>query len=86
MWFFNDTPQSAMGLWMNLDRGIFQDINLRYAFAHAMNVEKVISEVLRNDYFRLESAYVGYGPYTNSAIKARRYDIGKVHTYMTESG
>ncbi|WP_319404627.1 extracellular solute-binding protein [uncultured Desulfosarcina sp.] len=86
MWFFNDTPQSAMGLWMNLDREIFKDINLRYAFAHAMNVEKVITDVLRNDYFRLESAYVGYGPYTNSTIKARRYDIGKVEAYMTQSG
>ncbi|MFO7713435.1 extracellular solute-binding protein [Desulfosarcina sp.] len=86
MWFFNDTPQSAMGLWMNLDRDIFQAINLRYAFAHAMNVEKVIAEVLRNDYVRLESAYVGYGPYTNSNIKARRYDIDKVAAYMTRSG
>ena len=86
MWFFNDTPQSAMGLWMNQDREIFKDINLRYAFAHAMNVEKVITDVLRNDYFRLESAYVGYGPYTNSTIKARRYDIGKVEAYMTQSG
>ncbi len=85
MWFFNDTPQSAMGLWMNLDRDIFKDINLRYAFAHAMNVEKVITQVLRNDYVRLESAYVGYGPYTNSTIKARRYDIGKVDAYMTQS-
>ena len=52
----------------------FKDVNLRYAFAHAMNVEKVIADVLRNDYFRLESAYVGYGPYTNKAIQARRYD------------
>ncbi|BBO72443.1 ABC transporter substrate-binding protein [Desulfosarcina alkanivorans] len=86
MWFFNDTPQSAMGLWMNMDRDIFKDVNLRYAFAHAMNVEKVITQVLRNDYFRLESAYVGYGPYTNSAVRARRYDIGKVAAYMTRSG
>lgn len=86
MWFFNDTPQSAMGLWLNLDREIFKDINLRYAFAHAMNVEKVITDVLRNDYFRLESAYVGYGPYTNSTIKARRYDIGKVEAYMRKAG
>jgi microcin C transport system substrate-binding protein len=86
MWFFNDVPRSARGLWMNLDREIFKDVNLRYAFAHAMNVEKVITDVLRNDYFRLESAYVGYGPYTNKAIKARRYDIGKVEALMTQSG
>ncbi|GAB6907886.1 extracellular solute-binding protein [Desulfosarcina cetonica] len=86
MWFFNDTPQSAMGLWLNLDRDIFKDVNLRYAFAHAMNVEKVIRDVLHGDYFRLESAYVGYGPYTDTAIKARRYDIDKVAAYMRKSG
>ena len=86
IWFFNDVPQSAMGLWLNQDREIFKDVNLRYAFAHAMNVEKVITDVLRGDYFRLESAYVGYGPYTNKAIKARRYDIGKVKALMTQSG
>ncbi|MGD9331827.1 MAG: ABC transporter substrate-binding protein, partial [Desulfobacterales bacterium] len=39
MWFFNDTPQSAQGLWLNLDRDIFKDPRLRYAFAHAMNIE-----------------------------------------------
>ena len=86
MWFFNDTPQSPMGLWMNLDREIFRDVNLRYAFAHAMNVDKVITDVLRGDYFRLESAYVGYGPYTNKAIKARRYDLSTVEALMTASG
>jgi microcin C transport system substrate-binding protein len=86
MWFFNDTPQSAMGLWLNLDRKIFKDVNVRYAFAHAMNVQKVIRDVLHNDYFRLQSAYVGYGAYSDPAIKARRYDIGKVEYYMTQSG
>ncbi len=86
VWFFNDIPRSARGLWLNLDREIFKDVNLRYAFAHAMNVEKVIDDVLRGDYFRLESVYVGYGPYTNKSIKARRYDIGKVETLMTQSG
>ncbi len=86
MWFFNDVPQSAQGLWMNLDREIFKDVNLRYAFARAMNVEKVITDVLRGDYFRLESAYVGYGPYTNKTIEARRYDIQKVAALMNASG
>jgi microcin C transport system substrate-binding protein len=86
IWFFNDIPQMPMGMWLNQDREIFKDVNLRYAFAHAMNMEKVIRDVLRSDYFRLESAYEGYGPYTNKAIKARRYDIGKVADLMTRSG
>ncbi len=86
IWFFNDTPQSAQGLWLNLDRAIFKDLRVREAFAHAMNIEKVIATVLRNDYFRLESAYVGYGPYTNERIKARRYDLAQVEHNMLDAG
>ena len=86
IWFFNDTPRSAQGMWLNQDKEIFKDRNLRYAFAHAMNIEKVIEQVLRGDYFRLENGSMGYGPYTNKNIKARRWDLEKVHHYMTESG
>ncbi len=86
IWFFNDTQQPAMGLWLNLDREIFKDKNVRYAFAHAMNVQKVIEKVLRNDYFRLEQHYVGYGRYTNEDIKARRFDLKKVDEYMKKAG
>ena len=86
IWFFNDTPQSAQGLWLNLDRDIFKDRRLREAFAHAMNIEKVMATVLRNDYFRLESAYVGYGRYSNNAIQARRFDLAKVDRLMQDAG
>jgi len=86
IWFFNDTQQSAQGLWLNQDREIFKDKNLRYAFAHAINIERVIEKVLRNDYFRLEQGFVGYGRYTNDTIKARRFDLEKVDQYMTASG
>jgi len=86
IWFFNDTQQSAMGLWLNQDREIFRDPRLRYAFAHAMNIKKVIEQVLRNDYFRLESGFVGYGPYSNTKIRARRFDLEKVDGYMKEAG
>jgi len=86
IWFYNDTPQSAMGLWLNQDRDIFKDINVRYAFAHAMNVEKVIAKVLRNDYLRLEHGFMGYGSYSNTEIRARRFDLALVEDYMKESG
>ena len=86
LWFFNDTPQSAQGMWLNLDREIFKDRRVRYAFAHAMNIEKVIQNVLNNDYFRLESAYVGYGVYSDNTIKARRFDLARVDQLMREAG
>ena len=86
IWFFNDMPRPAMGMWLNQDRQIFKDPNLRYAFAHAMNVRKVIEEVLWNDYYRLEQMFVGYGKYTNPNIRARRFDLSKVKSYMQKSG
>ncbi|MDM8550772.1 extracellular solute-binding protein [Desulfobacterales bacterium HSG2] len=86
IWFFNDTQQSAMGMWLNQGKEIFKDKNLRYAFAHAMNIGRVIEKVLRSDYFRLEHGFMGYGNYTNSTIRARRFDLEKVSHYMKASG
>jgi microcin C transport system substrate-binding protein len=86
IWFFNNTQQSAMGMWLNQDRELFKDKRVRYAFAHAMNVEKVIEKVLRSDYFRLEHHYVGYGRYSNNSIRARRYDLKKTDEYMKKAG
>ena len=85
IWFFNDTQRSANGLWLNQDREIFKDINVRYAFAHAMNIEKIINKVLWGDYFRLEHGFVGYGRYSNNSIKARRFNLAKVAQYMEKS-
>ncbi|MBL6991942.1 MAG: ABC transporter substrate-binding protein [Bacteriovoracaceae bacterium] len=86
IWFYNDMPQSASGMWLNQDRAIFKDKNVRYAFAHAMNVDKVIKKVLRGDYMRLQHGYMGYGEYTNSSIKARKFDIAKTKHYMQKAG
>ena len=86
LWFFNDTQRPSYGMYLNQKRAIFKDPNVRYAFAHAMNVQKVIEEVLRNDYARLEHGFIGYGDYTNQKIKARRFDLEKVDRYMKKSG
>ena len=86
IWFFNDLEQPSRGMWLNLDRPVFQDIRVRKAFAHAMNMDKVIKQVLRGDYFRLPQAFYGYGEYTDYTIKARGYDISKVESLMTQAG
>ena len=86
IWFFNDQEHPSRGMWLNLDKDIFKDVRLRKAFAHAMNVEKVIREVLRNDYYRLPQAFYGYGRYTDYSIKPRDYDINKVEALMTSAG
>ncbi|MBC2705306.1 extracellular solute-binding protein [Desulfobacula sp.] len=86
IWFFNDQERSAQGMWLNQDKEIFKDRRLCYAFAHAMNIEKVINKVLRGDYFRLAQAFFGYGEYTDYGIKPRSYDIKKVKNLMMSAG
>ncbi len=86
IWFFNDHERSARGMWLNQDKDIFKDRRVCYAFAHAMNVRKVIDEVLRKDYFRLDQAFEGYGGYTDTSIKPRPYDIAKVRALMESAG
>lgn len=86
IWFFNDQERSAQGMWLNQDKQMFKDRRLRNAFAHAMNIGKVINNVLRGDYFRLAQAFFGYGQYTDYTIKPRTYDIAKVQDLMMSAG
>ncbi len=84
IWFYTDTMQPTWGFSLNMDKEIFKDINLRYAFAHAINFEKLNRVVLRGDYERLDSFFTGYGEYTNKKIKAREYSINKVEYVYEE--
>ncbi|OQY50832.1 MAG: ABC transporter substrate-binding protein [Desulfobacteraceae bacterium 4572_89] len=86
IWFFNDLQRPSLGMWLNQDKEIFRQKELRHAFAHAMNIEKVIEKVLRGDYFRLSQAFFGYGKYTDYTIIPRKYDIGKVESIMEGKG
>ena len=86
IWFYNDTRQPTYGFRLNLDRAIFKDVNVRYAFAHAINFDRLNKKVLRGDYERLHSFYTGFGEYTNKKIRARKYSIKRVELYMKKSG
>ena len=86
IWFFNDLPRPSLGMWLNQDKEVFSEKYMRAAFAHAMNIEKVIEKVLRGDYFRLAQPFFGYGEYTDYTISPRQYDIKKVESLMMEQG
>jgi microcin C transport system substrate-binding protein len=86
MWFYNDTQQPSYGFWLNQALDLFKDRNVRYAFAHAINMDKLLKEVMRGDYSRLHNHYTGYGEYSNTKIRAREFSIDKVEQLMTASG
>lgn len=84
--FYNDVPQPISGLFLNEDAPPLNDVNVRYALAHALNVQKVIDTVLRGDYERMQTANEGYGDYSNTAIRARTFDLRKANAYLEKAG
>lgn len=86
IWFYNDIPRSPFGMYLNQDVELFANLNTRLGFAHAINMEGMIAKVLRGDYQRLPSFYVGYGEYSNTEIKPRLYDLALADQYFKLAG
>jgi microcin C transport system substrate-binding protein len=85
--FYNDQPRSARGLWLNMDDPILADKNVRYGLAYAINMDKVLSTVFRNDYERLQSAYQGYyWGYSNPDVHALPFDLNEANKYLDAAG
>ena len=85
-WFYTDAPQPQMGLFVNTAHPILKDLDVRLGLAYALNIELMLKTLLRGDYFRLQHGYVGYGPYTNNAIKALPFDLDKANEHLVKAG
>ena len=86
VWFYNDMPQPAYGLFLNQEHTLLKDKNIRYGLAHAINMDKLLRTVLRGDYLRLHNIHTGYGDYTEPDIRARRFDLDQVEEYLGRAG
>lgn len=84
--FYNDTPQSPQGFFLNEADPILADRDTRLGFAYAINVEKVIQTVLRNDYERLQTMNEGFGEYSNRDIRARPFDLKMADRHLDKAG
>lgn len=84
--FYNDMPRSSQGFFLNTAHPLLKQKPIRLALAHALNFDRVIETVLRNDYERLDAFHTGYGEYSNQNLKARQYDLEKVNHILYEAG
>jgi len=84
--FYTDTPQPSAGLWLNTDDPMFADRNVRLGLAHAMNIDLLLSTVLRGDYERLKTHHDGYWDYSNPNIQPREFDLQKADEYLDAAG
>lgn len=85
-WLFNQTPQGAGGVWLNLNVPLLQDINVRKGIGHALNFDKMIKQVLMGDYVRMENFGSGHGKYDDPTIRAPKYDIDQAISAFEAAG
>ena len=83
---YNDTQQPSTGMWMNQAFAPLGERPVRLGIQHALNYQKMIETVLRNDYERLPQHYTGYGDYSNTAIEPRPFDLDQAVAYFNEAG
>ncbi|MGK0476623.1 MAG: microcin C transport system substrate-binding protein [Oleispira sp.] len=84
--FYNQIAQGASGLFLNLENNILQDVNVRKAIAHSLNFEKIIKQLLRNDYQRLPRFHTGYGEYSNEEVSPLGFNLKQASTYLDSAG
>ncbi len=85
-WLFNNTPQGAMGIWLNLKNPLLQDANIRKGLNHSMNVDKMIKTALFGDYVHLQSFGSGKGIYDHPSMKAKIFDPKLAAKYFSLAG
>ena len=86
LWYYNQARRPTFGLYLNLDKEIFKDKNLRYALAHSINFDKINKQLLWEEASRMQTFYTGYGKYTNTKVRAREFNLAKVDSLMKASG
>ncbi|MEZ5488778.1 MAG: extracellular solute-binding protein [Gammaproteobacteria bacterium] len=84
--FYNQWPRPTYGLWINTDRPLLENLDVRIGINYATNFDLVIQNFFRGDYERLNTANDGYGRYTNPDVKARPFDINKAQEYFARAG
>ncbi|MXZ43416.1 MAG: hypothetical protein F4Z01_00300, partial [Gammaproteobacteria bacterium] len=85
-WYYHRLPVPAAALYLNTAMPLLDDKNIRYGLAHSINIQRVIDKVLRGDYERLPTFQLGFGPYDNTSIKPREFDLNKAKEYFAKAG
>lgn len=86
LWFYNQTPQPPMGLYLNTADPLLSSLDVRLGIQHALAFDKMLETLLRGDYQRLNTYGSGQGAFTNTDIKARSFDPKLAREYFAKAG
>lgn len=86
LWFYNQTPQPPMGLYLNTADPLLSNLDVRLGIQHALALDKMIATLLRGDYQRLNTYGSGQGDFTNTDLKARPFDPTLAREFFAKAG
>ena len=84
--FFNDIPRPPYGLYLNTQRPLLADVNVRLGLQHATDFQRVIDGFYRGDYERLQQFSEGLGKFTDPSLRARRYSPELARAAFAKAG
>jgi microcin C transport system substrate-binding protein len=84
--FFNDIPRPPYGLYVNTQRPLLSDVNVRVGLQHATDFQRVIDGFYRGDYERLQQFSEGLGKFTDPSIRVRRYSPELARAAFAKAG
>jgi microcin C transport system substrate-binding protein len=84
--FFNDIPRPPYGLYLNTQKPLLSDLNVRVGLQHATDFQRVIDGFYRGDYERLNQFSEGLGKFTEPTIRPRRYSPELARAAFTKAG
>lgn len=84
--FYHRFPHIPRGLYLNVNKGLLKDREVRLGLQHAINFQKVIDVIFRGDSERLDQMVGGFRDFTDPSIKARRFSVTQARQYFREAG
>lgn len=84
--FYNEFPRIPRCLYINQSKPLLDNQDIRTGLGYAMDMDKVIAVVLRNDAVRMQSAWSGYGRFVKPDLKALPYDPSKAQECFAKAG
>ena len=77
---------SYLYIGMNMDHPILSDLNVRKAFSHMVDKQKIVDQLYKGYAEAVTGPVHPTKPYYNSNIEAYEYDIKKADQLLTEAG
>lgn len=86
-WGYNQRELGAGSFWLNTDKPMLDDINVRKGIAYALDVDGLNQHIFRGDFSRKpQGLSIGQGAFTNNALTPLPFDPESAIKYFERAG